>query len=86
MVPMPFITTAAGLPAGGANTACPTTQDIANNAGNHTGDGCLPTQATLTALYGSFTDTAGNVYITENGANDDIRVIYRGGAQLASRC
>jgi sugar lactone lactonase YvrE len=84
LVPVPFITAYAGLPAGGSGTACATTADIPNNAGVHTGDGCLPTQATLTGVYGAFTDTDGNVYITENGVNVDIRVVYKGGTTLAA--
>ena len=82
LVPLPIVTAYAGLPAGGSNTACSTASDIPNNAGVHLGDGCLPTQATLSSLYGSFTDAVGNVYITENGTNNDIRVVYKGGAVL----
>jgi sugar lactone lactonase YvrE len=82
IVPLPFVTTIAGIPAGGANAQCPSTSDIPNNAGSHLGDGCLPTQANLVGIYGAFTDAVGNIYITENGTNNDIRVIYKGGAVL----
>jgi|GEM_PF-2756000 len=82
LVPIPFVTTFAGLPAGGSNTAC--TNDIPNTIDQHLGDGCLPTQATLNALYGAFTDAIGNVYLTENGSDTDIRIVYRGGAALTA--
>ena len=80
VVPLPFVTAIAGVPAGSTNAQC--SVDIPNNAGAHLGDGCLPTQANLVTLYGAFTDSIGNIYITENGTNNDIRVIYEGGAVL----
>jgi sugar lactone lactonase YvrE len=82
VVPLPFVTTVAGIALGSSNTQCDSSTDIPNNAGVHLGDGCLPTQANLVTIYGSFTDAAGNIYITENGTNNDIRVIYKGGAVL----
>lgn len=88
VVPIPFATTIAGTPAGlsSANppTACPSTSQIPNNLNQNLGDGCLPTQpqVVLATVYGSFTDAEGNIYITENGTNNDIRVIYKGGAAL----
>jgi sugar lactone lactonase YvrE len=82
LVPVPFVTTIAGLAAGSGNTAC--TGDIPNNIGSHLGDGCLPTQATLATVYGAFTDPVGNIYISENGTNNDIRIIYAGGVALTA--
>jgi sugar lactone lactonase YvrE len=82
VVPLPFVTAIAGVPAGSSNAQCSAAVDIPNYAGTHLGDGCLPTQANLVTLYGAFTDSAGNIYITENGTNNDIRVIYEGGAVL----
>jgi sugar lactone lactonase YvrE len=82
LVPIPIVTTYAGLAAGSGNVAC--TGDLPNNAGVHLGDGCLPTQATLASVYGSFTDAVGNIYISENGTDNDVRVIYKGGSVLAA--
>ena len=84
LVPEPIVTAYAGVAAGGPTTSCSTTSDIPNTYGTHLGDGCLPTQATLASVYGAFTDAAGNVYVTENGTNNDIRVIYKGGSVLTS--
>jgi len=82
VLPLPFVTTIAGVSAGSTNAQCSASVDIPNYAGAHLGDGCLPTQANLVTLYGSFTDNVGNIYISENGTNNDIRVIYEGGAVL----
>jgi sugar lactone lactonase YvrE len=78
--PVPFVTTIAGLAAGSGNTLC--TTGYKNIAGVNTGDGCLPTQAQLLTIYDVQVDAAGNVYTSENGSNNDIRVIYQGGATL----
>ncbi|HZL25266.1 MAG TPA: Ig-like domain repeat protein [Acidobacteriaceae bacterium] len=82
LVPLPFVTAVAGVPAGSTNAQCSASADIPNNVGTDLGDGCLPTQANLVGIYGAFTDSAGNIYITENGTNNDIRVIYEGGSVL----
>src|ERR1700735_2512189 len=63
VVPLPFVTAYAVLPAGGSDRACSSSSDIPNNAGADVGDGCLPTQATIVGIYGAFTDAVGNVYI-----------------------
>ena len=81
-IPIPFATTLAGLAAGSGNTAC--TGDIPNQSGQHLGDGCLPTQAALLTLYDTLADPAGDIYITENGTNNDIRVVFNGGAAMAN--
>ena len=83
VTPIPFISTLAGIAAGGGNTLC-TTGFYKNIQGVNTGDNCSATQATLTSLYDVQVDAAGNVYTSENGVDDDIRVVYRGGAALAS--
>ena len=84
LVPIPFVTTIAGLAAGSGNVQCSSAVDIPNTQGAHLGDGCLPTQAILITTYGSFTDSIGNIYISENGTDNDIRVIYKGGAALTA--
>ena len=82
ILPIPFVTTVAGNDTASATQVC--SPDIPNNSGQNLGDGCLPTQATLVTLYDVETDLAGNIYISENGNDDDIRVIYKGGATLAN--
>ena len=47
-------------------------------------DGCLPTQATFLSLYDTLADSAGNVYVSENGTNNDIRVVYNGGVAFTN--
>ena len=79
--PIPFITTIAGLAAGSGNTLC-TSGYYPNIAGTNLGDGCAATQATLITLYDVQVDSAGNVYTSENGSDNDIRVVYRGGTAL----
>ena len=81
VIPVPFATVAAGIAAGSGNTLC-TSGYFKNISGVNTGDGCAPTQATLTSLYDVQVDAVGNLYMSENGTNDDIRVLYRGGTTL----
>ena len=81
IIPVPFLSTIAGLAPGSGNTLCAT--GYKNIAGANTGDGCLPTQAQLLGLYDVQVDAAGDVYTSENGTYNDIRVVYQGGATLA---
>jgi hypothetical protein len=80
--PLPFVTTIAGLATGSGNTLC--SGSIPNSGGQSLGDGCLPTQAQLLTLYDVEIDPAGNIYTSENGTNNDIRVIYKGGTAFAN--
>ena len=82
VIPIPFATTIMGIAAGSSNTAC--TPDIPNWTGQHLGDGCLPTQASLLTIYDVQSDPAGNVYTSENGTNNDIRVVYKGGTAFGN--
>src|SRR6185437_16247941 len=66
LVPLPFVTAVAGVPAGSTNAQCSSSVDIPNNIGTHLGDGCLPTQANLVTLYGAFTVFFDNTATTEN--------------------
>jgi len=91
-VPVPFVTAIAGQPYGGSFTTCSKTADIPDAGGNHFGDGCLPTQATIADMFDVKVDPEGNIYIAEgnitlpNGtvSGNDIRVIYKGGAVLTA--
>jgi len=87
IVPVPFVTTIAGIAPGGSSAACSTTADIPtfNIAPGpfHNGDGCIATQATLSAPYTATTDSLGNIYIGDY-SHFELRVIYNGGAALAA--
>src|ERR1700723_2385925 len=61
VLPVPFASTVAGLPAGSGNTACTTTLPTAFGTAV-AGDGCPATQATLNDPYGVFVDGYGNIY------------------------
>ena len=82
-LPIPFVTTIAGLPAGGSSVACGTTIPTGSPSGTLTGDGCPATQATLNATYGLYVDGYGNIYFGDYN-NYALRVIYMGGANLAT--
>jgi sugar lactone lactonase YvrE len=88
LLPIPFVTTIAGIPAGsgtpGFASATPACTGYKNINGQSLGDGCPATGATLVTLYDAQTDLDGNIYISENGTDDDIRVIYKGGATLSA--
>jgi len=78
---VPFLSAIAGLPSGGSGVAC--TNDIPTYSGTHLGDGCLPSQATLTSPSSSAIDAYGNIYISDYG-DRVIRVIYQGGPALTA--
>ncbi len=89
VIPVPMVTAYAGITTGGS--AC--TTSLPNSSGQLTGDGCLPTQAYITAPLDTQVDAAGNVYISEDGASTnpgltgnvyDIRMVYNSGATAAS--
>ena len=83
LVPVPFGQVIAGIAPGGSATACSASSDLPTAAGGHYGDGCLATQATLSAPYSATVDSLGNVYIGDY--NDYIlRVVYNGGTALAN--
>jgi sugar lactone lactonase YvrE len=85
VVPIPFVTTIVGVAPGGTSTAC--TNDIPTFAiapgPIHYGDGCVGTQATLSAPYSVSTDLLGNVYISDYN-HFALRVLYNGGAALSA--
>lgn len=78
---LPFVTSYAGLPAGGTQTLCTTSIPTYNGA--TVGDGCLPSQASLNGPSSVAVDSFNNIYISDLG-NRLIRVIYRGGAALTA--
>ncbi|SNS35974.1 NHL repeat-containing protein [Granulicella rosea] len=77
----PFLSVYAGIPTGSTATAC--ANDIPTFTGTHVGDGCVPTQASLSTPSSSAIDVYGNVYISDYG-HKLLRVIYQGGAPLTS--
>ncbi|MDR3734595.1 MAG: Ig-like domain repeat protein [Acidobacteriaceae bacterium] len=81
VISIPFVSTVAGLPSGSGNTVC--TTGITNQSGQNLGDGCLPSQATLQTPFDVQTDANGDIYMSETGTDNDIRVIYNGGPTLA---
>jgi sugar lactone lactonase YvrE len=85
-VQVPFASTIAGLAPGSGATACSSSNDIPTFSGGtitgvHIGDGCVPTQATLSTAYMATSDSLGNIYIADYG-HLALRVIYNGGAAL----
>jgi hypothetical protein len=83
LIPVPFGSVAAGIPAGTTTTQCPSSADIPNAAGYHFGDGCPATQAVMATHYDVEVDQGGNLYVGENGSSHfDLRVVYNGGATL----
>ncbi|MDR3735528.1 MAG: hypothetical protein P4L10_08340 [Acidobacteriaceae bacterium] len=82
VVPIPFASAIAGLAIGSSSTLC-SNDTPTYNAVVHTGDGCLPTQASFLTPYTSVVDSLGNVYIGDYG-HYELRVIYNGGAALAA--
>ena len=96
VVPVPFVTSIAGIAPGSSSAFCttgiPNQNGIASNGTTQNlGDGCIPTAAYVASLNDVEVDSYGNVYIAENGSNpnaaitggsnvDDIRMIYFGGA------
>jgi hypothetical protein len=83
LVPVPFGQVFAGIAPGGSATACSASSDLPTAAGNHYGDGCLATQATLAAPYSATVDSLGNVYIGDYN-NYLLRVVYNAGTALAN--
>ncbi|HEY0307528.1 MAG TPA: hypothetical protein VGB94_05165, partial [Acidobacteriaceae bacterium] len=82
VVPIPFASTIAGLASGSSSVLC--SSDIATfSAAKHTGDSCLPTQASFLTPYAAVADSLGNIYIGDYG-DYELRVIYNGGAALAA--
>ena len=79
--PVPFASVVAGVAPGSGITSC--TTGVPNVAGVTTyGDGCPATQGLLTTFYDVQVDAAGDLYVGENAANHDMRVVYNGGAIL----
>ncbi len=87
VLPVPFVSTVAGIAPGGASVACSSTADIptfnVSPGPFHNGDGCLATQATLLAPYSTAVDSLGNIYIGDY-SHFELRVVYNGGASLAA--
>jgi sugar lactone lactonase YvrE len=82
VVPIPFGSAIAGLAIGSTSTLC--SVDIPTySAVVHTGDSCLPTQASLLTPYNTAVDSLGNIYIGDYG-HYELRVIYNGGAAVAA--
>jgi sugar lactone lactonase YvrE len=83
LVPVPFGQVYAGIVPGGSSTQCSSSVDYPTATGAHLGDGCLATQALLSAPYSATVDSLGNVYIGDY--NDYVlRVVYQGGTALAA--
>jgi sugar lactone lactonase YvrE len=82
IVPVPIVTTYAGLPTGSGNTIC--SPSIPQLSGVSLGDGCPATQAQITTLYDVEVDAEGNVYTGEQASNYDIRMVYKGGTAAAA--
>jgi hypothetical protein len=80
-VQVPFLSAIAVLSSGGSGVAF--TNDIPTSAGTHFGDGCRPSQATLSSPSSTAIDAYGNIYISDYG-NGLIRVMYQGGRALPS--
>jgi streptogramin lyase len=78
---IPFLSTYAGVPAGGSAVAC--SNDIPTYKGAHVGDGCPANQATLNAPSSTAIDAYGNIYISDFN-NRLVRVIYQGGTALTA--
>jgi sugar lactone lactonase YvrE len=77
LTPLSFSSVAVGLPAGTGAAVC-------TGALNSIGDGCPATQAQISTVYESWTDQYNNVYFVDLGSSHELRVLYRGGATLAS--
>jgi sugar lactone lactonase YvrE len=86
--PIPFVSSYAGLAAGSSATLCtnsiPTFKGTGTAGGGvSVGDGCLPTQASLSTPSSVAVDAYNNVYISDYG-DKLLRVIYQGGAALTA--
>jgi sugar lactone lactonase YvrE len=88
MVQVPFVSLAAGNLVSGAvsttlSASCTTglpimgTETTGLPAGSNYGDGCLASQAIVSAPWGNAVDTWGNVYFSDQG-HKYVRVIYAG--------
>ena len=82
LVPVPFVTSFAGLAPGSGATACPTSIQIPTSRGVYVGDGCLPSQASLSAPTATAVDPYNNIYIADY-SDHLLRVVYQGNAALA---
>jgi sugar lactone lactonase YvrE len=82
VIPVPFVTTYAGIPTGSGNAIC--SQSIPQLSGVSLGDGCPATQAEITTLYDVEVDAEGNVYTGEQSSNYDVRMVYKGGTTAAA--
>ncbi len=84
---VPFLSAVAGLPSGGSGVACtngiPTFTLPTATTPINVGDGCLPSQATLSSPSSTAIDAYGNIYISDYG-DRLIRVIYQGGPALTA--
>ncbi|MFC6644427.1 Ig-like domain repeat protein [Granulicella cerasi] len=84
--PVPFISTAAGN--GSTSTissSCTTGIPVfsTSGTGSNYGDGCLSTQAVLSAPISTLVDKYGNLIIADQTHNS-IRVVYNGGTDMAA--
>ncbi len=81
VVQLPNVQVAAGIPSGSATTVCAASIPTLNATND--GDGCLPTQATISNPQAVVTDSYGNVYIADS-THLQLRVIYNGNPALAA--